>query len=448
MTDAASEAAPDPAAILASRDFVRLLMLAAVVGIVVSLIGWAFLEVVHYIQQWVFTDLPNGIGFDPVPTWWALPVCTLAGLPVAFAIARLPGAGGHVPANGLQVGSMEPNMLPGVVLAALATLGLGIVLGPEAPLIAIGTGIAILTVKAAKRDAPSQLLLVIGAAGAFASISVIFGSPIMAAVLVIEASGLGGSTLPLILIPGLIASGIGSLVFIGMSNWTGLSNSVYSLPALHLTSIGSASWGEIGWTIALGLAAAIVALPIRRIGLRIAAFVPRNPFIVVPVAGFAVALFAVLFAHFSGASVNLVLFSGQDSLGGLVSNAGTYSVGTLLLIVLFKGLAWSASLGAFRGGPTFPAMFIGTAGGIAASHLPGLPSAVGIAVGMGAMMVAVLKLPLSAIVIAGVLCASGGAGLSPLIIVGVVVAYLATLGLEGRLGARAGAKAPSGPVTT
>jgi H+/Cl- antiporter ClcA len=429
-----SAAPPDPAAILRSRNFVLLLVLAAVVGVVVSLVGWAFLEVVHYIQEWVFTDLPSGLGLDPVPTWWALPVCTLAGFPVALAIARLPGQGGHVPADGLHVGGMEANMLPGVIIAALATLGLGIVLGPEAPLIAIGTGVAILTVQAAKRDAAPQLLLVIGAAGAFASISVLLGSPIISAVLVIEAAGLGGSMLPLILIPGLIASGIGSLVFIGMSNWTGLSNSVYSLPALHLTPLGSPSWGEIGWTILLGLAVAVAALPIRQIGWRVAAFVPKNPWVVVPGAGFAVGLFAMLFAHFSGASASLVLFSGQDSLGSLVSSAGAYSVGTLLLIVLFKGLAWGASLGAFRGGPTFPAMFIGVAGGIAASHLPGLPSAVGIAVGMGAMVAAVLKLPLSAIVIAAVLTASGGAGLSPLIIVGVVVAYLATLALEGRLG--------------
>jgi len=105
--------------------------------------------------------------------------------------------------------------VPGVALAAFATLGLGLVLGPEAPLIAIGGGLAVFAVKLAKRDAPPQLLLVLAAAGSFAAISVIFGSPIVAAVLVIEASGLGGATLPLILVPGLIAAGIGSLVFIG-----------------------------------------------------------------------------------------------------------------------------------------------------------------------------------------------------------------------------------------
>jgi len=51
-------------------------------------------------------------------------------------------------------------------------------------------------------------------------------------------------------------------------------------------------------------------------------------------------------------------------------------------------------------------------------------------------VVSFLKLPLSAIVIATVLTASAGAAVGPLIIVGVVVAYLASLGLEGRLGAK------------
>ena len=90
-------------------------------------------------------------------------------------------------------------------------------LGPESPLIAIGSGVAVAIVKRAKRDAPPSLLLVLGAAGAFAAISVVFGSPIMAAIIIIEASGLAGATLALLLIPGLIAAGIGSLVFIGMA---------------------------------------------------------------------------------------------------------------------------------------------------------------------------------------------------------------------------------------
>jgi hypothetical protein len=73
-------------------------------------------------------------------------VLGVAGLPVAFAITRLPGNGGHVPAHGLQVGGNEPKMVPGVALAAFVTLSFGLVLGPEAPLIAIGAGIASFTV--------------------------------------------------------------------------------------------------------------------------------------------------------------------------------------------------------------------------------------------------------------------------------------------------------------
>ena len=66
-------------------------------------------------------------------------------------------------------------------------------------------------------------------------------------------------------------------------------------------------------------------------------------------------------------------------------------------------------------------------------------------VGMGVMIVAYLRIPLSAVVIASVLCTSAGAGASPLVIVGVVVAYLATLGLEGRLGkdAKTGTSEPA-----
>jgi chloride channel protein, CIC family len=354
-------------------------------------------------------------------------------LPVAFAIARLPGHGGHVPADGLQVGPTEPNTVPGVALAGLASLGLGLVLGPEAPLIAIGSGVAVYLVKLAKRDAPPTLLLVLGAAGAFAAISTIFGSPIIAAILVIEASGLGGATLPLVLIPGLIAAGIGSLVFIGMADWTGLSTAAYSLPPLHLTSLGTPTLGEIGWTILLGIAAAIITYPIRKLGLGTARLVPKKILVVVPLAGLVVAALGFTFAQVTDKSANTVLFSGQEALGPLVANAGAYSVATLLALVVCKGLAWSISLGSFRGGPAFPALFIGAAGGIAASHLPGLPMSAAIPIGIGAMFVAYLRLPLSAI-IASVLCASAGAGGSPLVIVGVVVAYLATLGLEGRLG--------------
>jgi hypothetical protein len=104
-------------------------------------------------------------------------------------------------------------------------------------------------------------------------------------------------------------------------------------------------------------------------------------------------------------------------------------VATLGLLLLFKGLAWSISLGNFRGGPTFPALFLGAVGGLMASHLPGFSETPAMAALMGAAAVSILRLPLSCILIALLLTTSGGPATAPFIIVGVVVAHLTTLGL-------------------
>ena len=100
MTDAATTPTTDPTAAMRSRDFRLLLVLAAVVGIVASAVAWGFLQLVFHMQGWVFDDLPEALGYDSAPLWWSLPVLGLAGVIVAFAIARLPGQGGHVPAEG------------------------------------------------------------------------------------------------------------------------------------------------------------------------------------------------------------------------------------------------------------------------------------------------------------------------------------------------------------
>ena len=70
-------------------------------------------------------------------------------------------------------------------------------------------------------------------------------------------------------------------------------------------------------------------------------------------------------------------------------------MGALLLLMTCKGLAYCGSLSSFRGGPIFPAMFLGAAGGMALSHLPGLPLVAGVAMGIGAMSAVMLRLPMT-----------------------------------------------------
>jgi hypothetical protein len=121
-----------------------------------------------------------------------------------------------------------------------------------------------------------------------------------------------------------------------------------------------------------------------------------------------------------------VLFSGQSDLGPLIAHSASYTVGALLLLLACKSLAYGVSLSSFRGGPTFPALFVGAAGGIALSHLPGLPLVDGVAMGIGAMSVVMLRLPLTSVLLATLLLASDGLAVMPLVIVAGVVAYVAS----------------------
>ena len=422
---------PDPASTLRSRSFVAVLVLAAIVGVIASLAAWCFLELIFYIQQWVFTDIPHDVGYDNgAPLWWYLPVLLVAGVVAAFAIARLPGNGGHVPAEGLKASPTEPVELPGVLLAAIASIGLGLVVGPEAPLIALGGGLGFLMVRAIRPDAPPELGTLLATAATFAAVSFLFGSPIIAAVILIEAAGLGGSRMPLVLIPGLLAAGIGSLVSIGLGSVTGLSTADISLSPLALPSFARPDVVDFLWTIPLAAAIAIVTFVVFRLARESQRVATPRPFIALPVVGLLVAGLAIAFHQTADHGVNQVLFSGQNAIGPLVQNPGAWSLSALALLIAFKGVAYGLSLGTFRGGPTFPAMFLGAAAGLMAARLPGFETTPAVAVGLGAAVVAVLRLPLSAVVLATLFTIHSGLGSGPLIIVGVVVAYLTVEALD------------------
>jgi H+/Cl- antiporter ClcA len=417
--------ATDPESTLRSRAFVVVLALAALVGVIASLAAWCFLELIFYIPQWVFTDIPKDLGFDHgAPLWWYLPVLAIAGLVAAFAIARLPGGGGHIPANGLSASSIQPIDMPGVALAAIASIGLGLVVGPEAPLIALGGGLGFLTIRSLRRDAPPELGTLLATSGTFAAVSFLFGSPLIAAVILIEAAGLGGSRLPLVLIPGLLAAGIGSLVSIGMGSLTGLSTADISLSPVQLPAFARPDLVDFLWTIPFAAAIALVTYAIFRLGRETQRIAAPRPFIVLPAVGLLVAGLGIAFSQTTDHGVDQVLFSGQTALGPLVENPGAWSLSALALILVFKGLAYGISVGSFRGGPTFPAMFLGAAAGLMAAKLPGYELTPAVAVGLGAGVVSVLRLPLSAVVLATLFTVHTGLGSGPLIIVGVVVAYL------------------------
>jgi H+/Cl- antiporter ClcA len=417
---------PDPIALLRSRSYLALLVIAAIIGVPVSAAAYFFLALVGKLQGWIFTDLPKDVGFHSEPLWWPIPPLLLAGVLVSLTIRYLPGKGGHSPADGFQVGGGPPAPieLPGIVLAAFATLSLGVVLGPEAPLIALGGGFGVLAIRLVKRDAPARTQAVVAAAGSFAAISALFGSPLLGAFLLMEASGIAGAMLELVLVPGLLAAGVGSLIFLGLDHLTGLGTFSLSIPGLP--HVGSPTGAEFLWALAIGLMAALVGSGIRWLGLFLRPHVERRMLLLTPVVGLAVAGLAIAYAAGTGKGSSEVLFSGQSALGPLITHSASYTVGALLLLLVCKGLAYGASLSGFRGGPTFPALFLGAAGGMALSHLPGLPLIYGVAMGIGAMCAVMLRLPMTSVLLATLLLSSDGLEVMPLAIVAVVVAYVAS----------------------
>jgi H+/Cl- antiporter ClcA len=415
---------PDPLALLRSKSYLGLLAIAALIGAPISVVAYGFLALVSKLQGWIFTDLPKGLGFHGEPPWWPVPVLALAGVLVALAIRYLPGTGGHSPADGFKAGAPppEPIEIPGVVLAALATLSLGVVLGPEAPLIALGGGLGVCAVRLANRDAPPRATTMVAAAGSFTAVSTLFGSPLLGAFLLMEAAGIAGAMLELVLVPGLLAAGIGSLIFLGLDDWSGLGTFSLEIPGLPRT--GPPTIAEFGWALAIGVAAALLGSAVRWLAASLRPHVERRMLLAMPAAGLAVAGLAIAYAAGTGKQSSEVLFSGQSALGPLIAHASGYTVGALLLLIACKGTAYGVSLSGFRGGPVFPAMFRGAAGGLALSHLPGLAPIPGAAMGIGAMCAVMLRLPMTSVLLATLLLAADGLAVMPLVIVAVVVAYV------------------------
>ena len=179
------------------------------------------------------------------------------------------------------------------------------------------------------------------------------------------------------------------------------------------------------------MAVAVGVFAIFRLARLLLPLVTSRQFLVLPVTGLAVSGLAIAFSEATDKCVEQRAVLGRGRSPALVSGAGTWSLSALALLMVFKGLAYAVSLASFRGGPVFPAIFLGAAAGLMAAHLAGFAETPAVAVGIGAALVAALGLPLSAVVLAMLLTSQSGPGASPVIIVGVVVAYVTTRVLSG-----------------
>ncbi|WP_055586795.1 chloride channel protein [Peterkaempfera griseoplana] len=437
---AQSGQAPRPAVVhevFRNPGYLRLLLLSAAVGIPVSLVAFGFVALQHQMQHGVWVSLPHALGMAAAPWWWPLPCLTLGGLLVAWCVIALPGRGGHVAAEGFGGAPTLPSALPGVVLAALAGLSLGAVLGPEAPLMALGSGLALMSVRSAGRAATPQLVPVLGAAGSAAAISTILGSPLVAAVLMIEVAGIGAPQLYVVLLPSLLASGVGALVFTGFGHWTGLEVGSLALPLSGPSEPLDA--GDLLWGVPLAAVTALGTAGVMLLARHAARWTGRRTLQRTVLCGVAVGVCAACYTLATGRPPDDVALSGQTTLVTLARDPHVWAVSTLVLLLLFKGVGWAISLGSFRGGPIFPSVLMGAALGVACSGLPGFGALPALAAGLTASSTAALRLPVSAVVLAALLLGKPGVDQIPLVVIAAVVSFVVSELLPGRTPAGADA---------
>lgn len=428
-TDDAAKSPQDLVGIITSRGYHALLLVAALLGLPVAVCAFFFLAALTWLENYLWETVPRQLGWEDPQLWYTVLVLVVAGLVVGLVIVYLPGRGGHLPVKGFGGDSTVPVQLPGVILAAVGGLALGVVLGPESPLIALGGGLMLLALDRTKLRNSPQALTLLAAAGSAAAVATVFGNPLVAVVLMLEVVGLAGAQVLLVLLPCAASAGLAALMFTGLGSWTGINVPTLTIPGLPLANI---DFADLLWTVPVAILCAVGASLVRRVGIQATKFTRNQTVLRTAVAGLLVSLCAVAYVLITDRSPLDVLQSGESALPRLVSSPESWPVVAIVCLLVFKGLAYGISLGSFRGGPTFPAIFLGAAIGILVGPLPGLGITAGIAIGMSAATTATLRLPVTSMVLVVLLLGNEGTSQIPVVMLASVIGLVTAVALDGR----------------
>ena len=423
--------------------YLRLVLLGALIGVPAALLAVGFLGLVHYLQHWVWTDLPDALGYDSPPWYLILLLPVVGAAIVAVARTRLPGDGGHSPLDGIGGGPPVPLAhAPGIALAAVATLVFGGVLGPEAPLIALGAVVGMAVQSFMRVDAREGAVL--STAGSFSAISALFGGPIVAGVLMMEGA-VGMSAALAVLLPGFVAAAVGYVIIVGFGDWGGLD--VPGLAVPDLPPYEGTHVRDLLLAVVVGLVAAVAVAVVHALARRLEGEGRARLGLtrLLLGGGAAVGLLA-LTADGLGADSQDVLFSGQASVPSLVAEDSTKII---VILLVAKGIAYAVSLGCgFRGGPVFPAIFLGIGLATFAVAWFDVSPTWAIAVGAAAGTAAATRMLLTSMLLGGLLVGTTGLDAIPATVLAACTAWLVVAALErGSSGGGAAAHgAGSSPV--
>jgi H+/Cl- antiporter ClcA len=413
--------APSPA----RPEYLRLVALGALVGIPAGFAAALFLALVHAIEGWLWNDLPDALGASE-PPWYLVLGLPVVGAAIVVAARRLlPGDGGRAPGGAPAPAVMPGSHAPGILLAALGTLCFGAVLGPEGPIIALGAIVA-LAVTSFTRLAPAESTS-LAAAGSFSAVSALFGGPLVGGVMLVEGGvGLGTRLLPALL-PGFVAAAVGYVIFVGLGDWQGLEAPGLAVP--HLPRYDGTHIPDLLLAIVVGVATALLVTAVNRAARQLPGERRFGMASFLLGGGLAVGAVALL-ADGLGADSQDVLFSGQASIPALLAEQST---GILVVLLAAKALAYAISLGCgFRGGPIFPAVFLGVAIAVFPVAWFGTSPTWAVAVGAAAGTAAQTRLLLTSMLFASPLVGTAGADAVPAAVLAAAAPWIAATALDPR----------------
>ncbi len=392
------------------RPYLKLLVLAAVLGLISAVITFIFLVLVHVGQTLIWEQAAQAVGLSPAI--FTLVVCSLGGLLVGVLV-KIFGDHSGIFAEMMQefgkTGRFNYRQAPGIALTALASLISGGSLGPEAPLADACGSLGTLT--AEKLHLGEQETRSLGFSGISGMLASFLTSPFGGALLGLESAqsrvDYAGT-----LFPSLVSSAVATVAFVALSGT--FFGRLYAFPEYQPRMTDLLLAVPLGLVGALAGAIFMIAFKwLRRL------MQPLKHHLIVR------GLIGGLGLGIAGALLPLTLFSGEEQTAILIEKAATLGVVTLIVLALVKLLITSLCLATgWKGGYIFPTMFAGTALGLAAHAIfPDIPMAVAVAATMGGAMVATMKAPIFSALFVMVLVQHEA---SPVIAIAVIVGALAT----------------------
>jgi CIC family chloride channel protein len=371
-----------------------LIFLSFVVGVLASLANIVFRSTLHFIHETVLVGGREWLG-TAEGGWhaWLLPLLPMVGAILIIPLARkYPGeVSGYqfykfLETVNLKGGVLKARLIVIRILAPALTIGTGGSAGVEGPMATIGGTIGSTLGQAARASGSRmKLLIAAGSAGAIASA---FNAPIAGIMFAMEIVLLGNYELTSFAAI-VISSGIATVISRGYYG----SNPSFTVPRYELVSMA-----EVPLYMVLGVLVGLLAVVYIRVfyGVKDSFERVSAPPMLKPVIGaFMVGVMGIFLPQ--------VMADGYKVIESAL--AGQIGLGLLVLLVIFKILATSVTLGSGGAGGVFaPALFIGAMVGGAFGHVvhqlfPTVTATSGAyaTVGIGAFLAAATHAPLTGI---------------------------------------------------